>query len=189
MPPHKTTSGPALRSGMTLSRVILAVAFTLGIIRTSCGQTSSRKPGSDARQAHWCKYVNQEFHFSFWYPSTYVPTSGDEVCKDNNYRRFLLCLERANDPDTSVTVTLIIGEPFRVHPLGNGDELPPRQRIGHHDFYCGVGGSMGVGITDECLFNLRGKTLKISFAPSQTVNSSDAANSIVFKSLCTFRLR
>jgi hypothetical protein len=47
---------------------------------------------------------------------------------------------------------------------------------------------MGVGFRDECLFNLRGKTLELNFIPSQTINSSDTTNAIVFKSLKTFRM-
>lgn len=171
-----------------LAQVLMAGALIFISVAASWGQTSSAKPGHNKAQVHWRKYVNKEYGFSFRYPDTYKPTHTDDICKDNNYRRYLLCLERPDDPDASITVTLIIAEPFQVFPLGNGDALPPRQRIGRHDFYCGVGGSMGTGFSDECLFNLRGKTLELSFFPSQTINSSDTTNAIVFKSLRTFRM-
>jgi len=146
------------------------VATTLCVIATapSRGQTPSPKPGTKTAAVHWILYVNKEFRFSFWYPNAYRPTSGGEICKDNQYRRYLLCLERPDDPDSSILVTLIVADAFQVHPLGNGDDLPVRRRIGHHDFYCGVGGSMGAGFGDECLLDLRGKTLEITFYPSQT---------------------
>jgi hypothetical protein len=48
--------------------------------------------------------------------------------------------------------------------------------------------SNGTGLTDECIFNLRGKALEFNFSPAETVNSSDKTNSLLFKSLKTFRL-
>ncbi len=171
-----------------LARVLMAGALTVISVAPSWGQTSSAEPGHNTAQVHWRKYVNREYGFSFWYPGTYKRIYTGDICKDNNYRRYPLCLERQDDPDASISVTVAIAGPFHVYPLGNGDALPARQRIGHHNFYCGVGGSMGVGFTDECLFNLRSKTLELSFSPSQTINSSDTTNAIVFKSLKTFRM-
>jgi len=175
------------RTKPMLARVLMAGALIFISVAPSWGQRSSAKSGHSAAQVHWRKYVNKEYGFSFCYPDTYKPTHTDDICKDNEYRRYLLCRERKGDPDASISVTVIIAVPFQVHPLGNGDALPARQRIGHHDFYCGVGGSMGTGFSDECLFNLRGKTLELNFFPSQTINSSDTRNAIVFKSLKTFR--
>jgi hypothetical protein len=170
----------------SFGRIATAIAFVV-MASSAWGQTPAPVLGTTKGPIHWRKYINKEYGFSLWYPSTYKPTNSDERCKDNYYRRYLLCLERPDDPDSSITVTLIIAKPFYLHPLGNGDALPARQRIGHHDFYCGVGGSMGAGFTDECLFNLRGKTLEITFSPSQTINSSDTNNAILIKSLQTFR--
>src|SRR5437667_4559712 len=164
MPSFRSHSVSVLRTKLTLARVLMAGALIFISVAPSWGQTSSAKPGHNT-QVHWRKYVNREYGFSFWYPDTYKPTDTGDICKDNDYRRYLLCLEQQDDPATSILVTIIIAEPFHVYPLGNGDALPTRERIGHHDFYCGVGGSMGVGFTDECLFNLRGKTLELSFFP------------------------
>jgi hypothetical protein len=188
MPSFTSHSVSALRTRLVLARVLVAGALIFISVAPSRGQISPEKLGHKTAQVHWRKYVNREYGFSFWYPDTYKPAHTNDWCKDNNYRRYLLCLERQDDPDASILVTVIIAEPFHVFPLGNGDALPARQRIGYHDFYCGVGGSMGVGFTDECLFNLRGKTLELNFIPSQTINSSDTTNAIVFKSLKTFRM-
>lgn len=46
---------------------------------------------------------------------------------------------------------------------------------------------MGTGFSDECTFDLRGKTLEFNFAPAVTVNSGEEINPLMFESLKTFR--
>jgi hypothetical protein len=79
----------------------------------------------------------------------------------------LLCLERRDDSDTKIWVTIIIAQPFDVYP-GSGDVMPSRQGIGHHVFYCGMVGSMGVGFAAES-FELPGRTEKYCRACSADV--------------------
>jgi hypothetical protein len=156
------------------------------MVGTSWGQTSTPKPDPNATQVHLRKYVNKEFRFSLWYPESYRPTTLDGVCKGNGYRLYLLCLVQRDDPDTTIMVTIVIGGPFFIKTNAGGNEYT-LQKIGQHLFYCGLGGSMGTHFSDECIFNLRGKTLELDFSPADGVDSTDKANSLAFKSLKTFR--
>jgi hypothetical protein len=186
MPPRIRFSVPVFKSGVLLRRVTIAVAFILVTVGASWGQTSTPTPGSNARHVHWRKYVNKEYRFSLWYPDTYRPASADDVCKDNTFRRYLLCLEQGDNSGNSILVTIIIAVPFFVEP-NSGGTIPTHQRIGRHVFYCGLGGSMGTGFSDECIFNLRNKTLEFNFSPPEAANSTDKPKSLAFMSLKTFR--
>jgi hypothetical protein len=86
-------------------------------------------------------------------------------------------------------VTLIVAGPFRLHSLNNGDALPDRKLIRGKAFYCGMGGSMGVGFDDSCLYDLKGKTLEFAFSPNETINTPHPENALAYKVLNTFRLR
>jgi hypothetical protein len=186
VPPYSTSSVPVFKRGLMLRRVTIAVASVLLTVGTSWGQTSSTKPRSNAKQIHWHKYVNKEFGFSLWCPDTYRPSEDAEYCKDNDFRRYLICLERRDDSDTTIVVTIIIAQPFHVYP-GQGDVMPARQQMGHHVFYCGLVGSMGTGRADDCVFNLKGKTLEFEFSPTKTVNSGKKTNPIASEVLKTLR--
>jgi len=166
------------------------LAFTLVLIVTlaaeSWAQEPTPKPIPNAQKIHWHKYINKEFGFSLRYADSYRPITDPEYCKDNDYRRGSLCLKRRDDPDTTIMVTIVITEPFFIKTNRGGNEYTP-QKIGQHLFYCGLGGSMGVGFSDECTFNLRGKTLEFSFSPAETIKSVEKTNPLMFKSLKTFR--
>ena len=132
------------------------------------------------------KYVNRQFGFSLSYDAPYKPTDLNGICKDNEYRRYLLCLQQSTDPDATILVTLVIAEPFQLHP-STGDVWPTRRKIGNRVFYCGLVGSMGVGFADKCSFNLRGKALEFQFSPAQTINSPYKVNPLASEMLRTFR--
>lgn len=187
MPPFKSPSVLFFKTKLTLAKVGMVSVLILTIILPSWGQARSAKPGPHTAKVHWRKYVNREYRFSFWYPNNYGPTKRDRLCSDNDYREYLLCLKRQDDPDALLLVTVVVATPFLLQP-NHGNVMPVHQKIGNHDFYCGLGGSMGTGFTDQCIFNLRGKVLEFNFSPAQTVNSSDKTNSLLFKSLKTFRI-
>jgi hypothetical protein len=150
------------------------------------GQEPSPKLNPNVRKVQGHKYINKEFGFSFTYPDSYQPIADKESCKDNKFRRWLLCLVRRDDPNAAIKVTIVIGAPFSITTNSGGNEFSAL-KIGQHLFYCGVGGSMGTGLSDECTFDLKGKTLEINFDPAVTVNSGEEINPLMFKSLKTFR--
>lgn len=166
------------------------LAFMLILIVTpaavSWAQEPTPKPIPNAQKIHWHKYINKEFGFSVKYPDSYRPTTDAEYCKDDVYRRWLLCLERRDQPDTTIMVTIVMKGPFVIRTDRAAREYTP-QKIGHYLFYCAVEGSMGVGAWDECTLNLRGKTLEFSLSPAETINSDEKTNPLMFKSLKTFR--
>jgi hypothetical protein len=47
---------------------------------------------------------------------------------------------------------------------------------------------MGVGFSDECTFNLRGKVVEFTFSPAETINSRKTVNPLLSKVLTTFRV-
>lgn len=146
-------------------RLALVIGTTLAILVSSCAQVSKADADSKAQHAHWHEYVNREYGVSFLYPDTYKPTIASDRCEDNYYRRYLLCLAPVSGSDDPVIyVTVIVAGTFQVFP-GAGDVMPTRQRIGRHVFYCGVVGSMGVGFSDSCVLNLKGKALQFQFSP------------------------
>lgn len=168
-----------------LKRLVFTLVLMATMAADSWAQEPSQKPIPNARKIRWHKYVNKEFRFSFRYPDTYRPITDPEYCKDNGYRRWLLCLERRDNPETEISVTIVIGAPFFVKTNNGGNEYTP-QKIGKNLFYCGTGGSMGTGFFDECTFNLRGKTLEFSFPPAERT-SGEEINPLMFESLQTFQ--
>jgi hypothetical protein len=169
-----------------LKRLTSTIILTVTLACESQAQEPSPKPITVTQKIHWHKYVNKEFKFSFRYPDTYRPTTNLEYCKDNEFRRCLLCMERRDDPETTILVTIVTAAPFFIK-TNRGDNEYTQQKIAHHLFYCGLAGSMGVGFSDECTFNLRGRTLEVSFFPAVTINSGEKINPLMFKSLETFR--
>jgi len=89
--------------------------------------------------------------------------------------------------DPVISVTVIVEAQFHVSP-GSGDVMPKRQRIGRHTFYCGVVGSMGVGFSDNCVLNLKGKTLQFQFDPLDGVNVNDETKQLEATILKTLRI-
>ena len=169
-----------------LKRLAFMLVFILTLAAESRAQEPTPKPAPNAQKTHWRKYINKEFGFSIRYPDSYRPIAAPEYCKDNEYRRWFLCLERRDDPEATIMVRIIIAGPFSIKTNRGGNEYTP-QKIGQHLFYCGLLGSMGVGFSDECTFNLKGKTLEFSFSPAETINSGEKINPLMFKSLKTFR--
>jgi hypothetical protein len=170
-----------------LTRVLLIAALFLGAVAPSKGQGAHAEPGRHRSDVHWRKYINKEFGFSLWYPETYRLSNWEGICDNNEYSAFLLCLERQDDPDSTIGVTIILKGPFFVESDIEGVPYP-RRRIGKHEFYCGVVGSMGVGFSDKCTFNLRGKVLEFEFSPAETINSGKTVNPLASKMLKTFRV-
>ena len=175
------------KSGAIARRVAMAAAFLLVMTVPTRGQTLTPEQIPNERPLHWRKYVNKDYGLSLWYPNGYKHSNFDGVCKDNEYRRYLLCLKRQDSPDSTILVSIIVAVPFFVGP-NNGDVMPIRQIIGHHIFFCGVGGSMGTGFTDECIFDLRDKVLEFRFSPAETINSGTKRNRLGFEVLKTFRV-
>jgi hypothetical protein len=179
-----TNTSSAFRRGLTSGRAMFAEVLILALVVSAWGQKASPQLGLSAKQPEWHKYVNREYGFSFWYPDTYRPSNVD-WCKDNDYRRYLLCLERRDDSDTSILVTIITAEPFHLYP-DLSDTMPRRQLIGRHVFYHHVVGSSGAGNSDHFDLNLRGKDLEVDFVPAQMPQST-AIPPIEVAILKTFR--
>jgi hypothetical protein len=174
------------RGVFTIGRLLLAGMVILATVASARGQKPTSSAGTNRHE--WHKYVNQHYGLSFWYPDTYQPVSSadtDGKCTETEYDKCLLWLERRDDPETIIWVG-ISTQPFRLHS-GSGDVMPTRQRIGHHVFYCGMVGSMGVGFSDFCMLNLQGKALEFEFSPTQRWNSSEKKNPLAPKMLKTFR--
>jgi hypothetical protein len=169
-----------------LKGLTFTIALTVMMTADSWAQEPSAKPIPDAQKFHWHRYINKEFGFSLRYPGTYRPITDAKYCQDNYYRRYLLCLERRNDPETKILVTIVVAVPFFI-AKNRGDNEYTLQKIGQHLFYCGLGGSIGVGFSDECTFNLRNKELEFGFYPAETINSGKKINPLMFESLETFR--
>jgi len=182
MPPSNFYSVSALRQTTVLMRLAFTFVLTVTMASESWAQEPSPKSVPNAQKIHWRKYINKEFGFSLRYPDTYGPITDPEYCKDR-----LLCLERRDDPETKILVTIVTAVPFFIKTNRGDNEYTP-QKIGQHLFYCGLGGSMGVGFSDECTFNLRGKALEFSFSPAETINTGEKTNPLMFKSLKTFRI-
>jgi hypothetical protein len=182
----------AIESAMAIGKSVLmqftvAMGTGLAIFATSWAQMRTPDTDSKALHTHWREYVNSEYRISFLYPDTYKPVAGD-ICQDNYYRRYLLCLAPPGGSDPVIDVTVIVAAPFHVSP-GAGDVMPTRERIGRHIFYCGLFGSMGVGFSDGCALNLKGKTLEFQFAPLDGMNVNNETKQIeatMLKSLRTF---
>jgi hypothetical protein len=134
--------------------------FIVAMVAPLWGQTPAAKPGPNVKQTHWHKYVNKEFGFSLWYPGVYRAEAENIERRNDHHdhRGYLLQLTKRDNPGALIAVTIILAVPFFLESNAGGIPPSPR-RIGGHIFHCGLGGSMGTGFSDECIFNLRGKTL------------------------------
>lgn len=175
-----------IRKSLVMQLTML-IGTTLAIFVSSWARVHTADTDTEAPQAHWHKYVNKEFRLSFLYPDSYKPTVNDNRCQDNYYRRYLLCLAPNGGADSVISVTVIIAAPFHVSS-GSGDVMPTRQRIGRHVFYCAVVGSMGVGFSDSCVLNLRGKTLQFQFAAMDGLSVNDKTKQLEATMLKTLRI-
>jgi hypothetical protein len=171
--------------------LVMQLTVVMGTTLASCvcswAQMRTADTDSKAPRAHWHEYVNREYGVSFLYPDTYKPTVAGNRCQDNYYLSYLLCLAPMGGSDPVISVTVIVAAPFHVSP-GSGDVMPTRQRIGRHVFYCGVVGSMGVGFSDSCVFNLKGKTLQFQFDPLDGLNVNDETKQLEATMLKTLRI-
>ena len=120
-------------------------------------------------------------------PDPYRRIADPGFCEGNSYRRYLLCLARRDDPDSKFFVTLVIEGPFAIKTTRGDNEYTP-QKIGQHLFYCGLGGSMAVGFSDECTFDLNDKTLEFNVSPAQPTDPTGKINPLMFETLKTFRV-
>ena len=186
MPPFRVPLTAVVSSKPLLLRLAQTLALMLAVASRSWGQSPPPNPPPAMKKVHWHQYVNKEFGFSLRYPDTYSPAYSDDICTDNNYRRYLLCLESRDDSDLKVVVTIIIAQPFQISPV-HADIMPTRQKIGSHVFYCGMVGSMGVGYADSCIYNLRGKALEFQFDRPQGPDSTEDKTELVPKMLKTLR--
>jgi hypothetical protein len=174
-------------SGKSLvMRLTVLTGITSAIFVSALAQTST--PATDSKAtSRWHEYVNKKYGVSFLYPDAYKPTVAGDRCKDNYYRRYLLCLAPKGSSDPVISVTVIVAAPFQVSP-GAGDVMPTRQRIGRHMFYCGLVGSMGVGFSDSWVFNLKGKTLEFQFNPLDGANVDGKTKQLEAPMLKTLRV-
>jgi len=150
---------------MTVKRTMAATLLTLVAAFSAWGQEHSTKPEPGEKRTRWQKYVNKEFGFSLSYPDTYQPSRREGVCGVNGYDKWLLCLVRRDDPSATIDVSIITSEPFHSRSGAGGLEFS-KEKFGHHIFYCGMQGSMGVGYVEQCIYNLRNKTLEFDFCPT-----------------------
>jgi hypothetical protein len=171
----------------SVMQLTVVMGTMLAILVSSGAQVRTADTDSKAPHAHWHKYVNRDYGLSFLYPDTYKPTVADNRCQDNYYRRYLLCLATRGGSDPVISVSVIVAAPFHVTP-GSGDVMPTRQRIGRHVFYCGIVGSMGVGFSDSCVLNLKGKTLQFQFAALDGLNVNDETEQLEATMLKTLRI-
>jgi hypothetical protein len=186
MKPVNTSSTSAIKSFLTFVRTIFAGLFVLAIVASARAQETITKSAPSTKQVHWVKYVNREYGFSFWYPDTYRPAKADDLCMNNDYRRYLLCLERSDNSEAAIWVTLVIAEPFKLYP-DKSDTMPRRQLIGRHVFYSQVVGSMAVGFADNYDLNLKGKKLEFEFGPDDGVDPGAVTRQLEPRILKTFR--
>jgi len=122
---------------------MLAYTALALIFATAVPQVALPKAHFHTKHTRWFKYTNNEYGFSFWYPSTYKPIRDEERCQDNDFRKCLLWLQKGDDSENPIVVTIITAQPFHVFP-NHGDVMPSKRKIGKHVFYCGMNGSMAV---------------------------------------------
>jgi hypothetical protein len=177
----------AMQTGKSfLVRLTVTMATSLAMLTPSWAQMHVAI--TDSKAPHWHEYVNRQYGVLFFYPDPYKPTVAGDRCKDNYYVRYLLCLApTGGSDDPAISVSVIVAEPFHVFP-GAGDGMPTRQRIGRHVFYCVVVGSMGVGFSDSCVLNLKGKTLQFLFNPLDGLHVNDDTKQIETTMLETLRI-
>jgi hypothetical protein len=148
-----------------LARFLVVVGISLVMLTPSMGlMQSAHNDSKDDIDPSWHKYTNTHFGLSFFYPHPYKPIVASDRCKNNYYAKYLLCLWPRSDSQPAISVSVVVAVPFHIAP-GAGDVMPTRQTIGRLVFYCGVVGSMGVGFSDSCVLNLRGRTLQFLFNP------------------------
>ncbi len=114
----------------------------------------------------WLTYIDQAHGFSFRYPPIYkrVPNA---VNKLQTATFHLVTFQRLHS-DARLLVAFDDDRQFDlqsfVKTAPTGLETPPEPiKVGEYTFYCYGPGGGGVQYADEYFFNLRGKTLTITF--------------------------
>jgi hypothetical protein len=178
----------------------LAIVLILGAVAPVRGHTPNSNLATERKLRHWHKYVNNKYGFSFWYPEPYKPVplpppdAGDEF---RYYEKRLLLLERRDDPDAKLWITLDT-RPFDLSTLSHShsptgwgpDWIPPGGRIGTHVFYGYGAGGGGVAYPDQFFVKLRGKTLEFLFdGPYEGKRPGGETPDLEPKILKSFRVR
>ena len=129
----------------------------------------------------WQTYVDQLHGFCFSYPPTYARvaepwlekyTHAPSKSELNYFRKAAQegrMLRLQNKRDTSVSIDVFLGkEPFDLESFVSGaptgiEDPPERRQFGTETFYYYGPGGGGVEYPDQYFFDLKGKTLFISF--------------------------
>jgi hypothetical protein len=143
---------------------------------------------SHRKHAPWVKYTNEEYGFSFWYSSAYKPIKDEERCRDNEFFKCFLWQQQGDDSENWIVVTIRTQEPFHVFP-NHGDVMPSKKIIGKHVFYYGLAGSQAVGVSHQCVFNLRNRTLEFGMAESGPSDDTSPLDPEILPSLRVTKLR
>jgi hypothetical protein len=180
--------------------VFAGILILVTIVQVQAQDTSPKSSGPNKPQ-HWHKYVNKSYGFSFWYPDPYRPVllpptdSGDEFRAKVNHEKTLLLLERLDDSDAKIWVSVEV-RAFDLNALmqshaPTGVEFPPAPgRVGTHVFYGYGAGGGGVDYPDQYFVNLRGKILHFDFDGPYEYKSPDGETRYLEpRTLKTFRVR
>jgi hypothetical protein len=163
---------------------VLATVFVLLTCTLVVSQTSRKHhepcPVKNARSG-WPTYVDRVHGFCFSYPPTYAPVA--QPClekythspdkKSLEYRRKaaqeVRLLRLQNERDTTVSIVFFIeDQPFNLESFVAGaptgiEDPPEPKHIGIETFYYYGPGGGGVEYPDNYFFDLKGKTLTITF--------------------------
>lgn len=161
MPPSNFYSGSGLRKTTVLKRLAFTLFLTVTISSESWAQEPSPKPITNSPKIHWHKYINKKFGFSLRYPDAYRPITDPEYCKDNDCRRWSLCLERRDDPETKILVTIVVAVPFFIKTNAGGNEHT-LQQIGQRVFYCGREAAWALAFPMNAFSTLMAKHLNLT---------------------------
>jgi hypothetical protein len=176
----------ACRRLFTPARLVLAGFLVFVVVGSARAQPPTPTPGASAKERHWHKYVNQEYGFSFWYPSTYkavpLPPLSEYDKQYRSYDKGLLLLQRRDNPEVKIWVRIDV-RPFNLKTMGQDhsptgwdpDWIPEGHLIGRHEFFFYGAGGGGVSYWDQCLVEVKGKTLEIYFdGPYENSKSPNA---------------
>lgn len=180
--------------------VVVIVILILVVPVRGQVHTSDLAKKENLRQ--WHKYTNNKYGFSFWYPDPYrpvplpPPNTGDEFRHSANKERRLLLLERRDDPEAKIWISIELRQ-FNLHSLWQShaptgydeDKTPAPLQIGMHTFYLYGPGGGGVDYPDQYFVNLRGKILEFDFdGPYEGKSPSGETPELEPKILKTFRV-
>jgi hypothetical protein len=176
-------------------KLLRTSAWVIALVIVASGSLLAETPSPDTPPG-WKTYVDRVHGFSFAYPAIYKRirrpnTDPEDTKKAAAEGRWIGLLHQRSDARIDFYLENDRFDPNSLmdhRPTGDEDPPPAVQEGDNTFYYYGAGGG-GVEYPDQFFFNLKGKTLYITFdGPYEGKSPNEETKEIESKMLASFRI-